>query len=107
MNLSLQSQNKPAVRYGSFIRDLQELCPHIVFCRPRTDLCMICEDYKKKLNQIAADLDEKRDNEKSKIYREALVHIENAKRERAYYTACSTLAQEHYLKLGLKNIPSR
>lgn len=52
---SLQSQNKPAVGYGSFIHDFQELCPHIVFNKPRTDLCMTCEDYKKQINQIAAD----------------------------------------------------
>jgi len=58
-------------------------------------------------NQMAADLDEKRDNEKSKIYYRALVHIENAKRERTYYMACSTLSHEHYLKLGLSSIPNR
>lgn len=50
--------------------------------------------------------DEKRDHEKSKIYYRALAHIENAKRERTYYTACSTLAIDPYLKLGLKSIPS-
>jgi len=43
--LSLPSQNKPAVGYGSFIQYWKELGPHIVFRKPRTDLCMTCEDY--------------------------------------------------------------
>jgi hypothetical protein len=55
---------------------------------------MTCEDFKKELNKITADPDEKRDYEKSKIYRKALEHIEKAKKERTYYTSCSKLAEE-------------
>ena len=40
------------------------------------------------------------------IYKKALAHIEEAKKELTYYTACTKLAEEHYLKLGLKNIPT-
>lgn len=105
--LSLQSQDKPSVSYCTFIRCWQETCPYIVFNKPRTDLCMKCEDFKKSNNQIVSDLDEKRDEKKSKIYQEALDHIEEAKKERAYYAACTKYAEEDYLKLGLKNIPSR
>jgi hypothetical protein len=66
---------------------------------------MTCEDYFNPINQIAADLDEKRDDEKSKIYQEALVHIENAKRERTYYTACSTLASGALFKAWIEKHP--
>jgi len=105
--LSLQKQNKPSVGYRTFMRCWQESYPHIIFSQPRTDLCMTCEDFKKEINQITSDLDEKRDDEKAKIYSKALDHIEDAKKERTYYTACSKLAEVHYLKLGLKNIPFR
>jgi hypothetical protein len=105
--LSLQNQNKPSVGYRTFIRCWQESYPHIIFSKPRTDLCMTCEEFKKEINKIAASLDEKNDNEKEIIYTKALSHIKDAKKERAYYTACLKLAEEHYLKLGLKNIPSR
>ena len=103
--LSLQSQGKPCVGYRTFIRSWQESCPHIVFNKPRTDLCMTCEDFKKEINKIASDLNESRDDEKVKLYKKALEHIEQAKKERTYYNACSKLAQEHYLKLGLHNYP--
>lgn len=105
--LSLQSQSKPYVGYRTFTRCWLEACPHIIFSKPRTDLCMICEDFKKELNKITADLDERRDSEKSNIYRKALDHIEAAKKERMYYRACSKLAEEHYLKLGLRDIPTK
>jgi hypothetical protein len=62
---------------------------------------MTCEDYFNAINQIAADLDEQRDDEKSTIYYRALVHIENAKRERTYYTACTIL---HDYRLNLKKV---
>ena len=29
-------------------------------------------------------------------------HLEEAKKERTYYNACLKIAEEHYLKLGLK-----
>ena len=105
--LSLQSEDKFFVGYRTFVRIWQEVCSHIVFSKPRTDLCMTCEEFKKEINQIASDLDEKRDNEKSKVYRKALEHIEYAKKERTYYNACSKLAEEHFLKLGLRKIPTK
>ncbi len=107
MNLRLQSQNKPVIGYCAFKHYWKKNCPHIIFSKPRTDLCMTCDNFKKEINKVVADLDEKRDDEKSRIYRKALDHIEDAKKERAYYTACTTLAEEHYLKLGLKNIPTQ
>lgn len=68
---------------------------------------MTCEEFKKNINRIASDLDENRDIEKSEIYTKALAHIEKAKKERAYYRACSKLAEEHYLKLELKKTPTK
>ena len=105
--LSLQIQNQLSVGYRTFIRCWQETCPYIVFNKPRTDLCMTCEDFKKEINKIVSDLDEKCDDDKSKIYKRALDHLEDAKTERAYYTACTQLAEEHYLRLGLKKMPTR
>ena len=52
-------------------------------------------------------LDERRDFEKSEVYRKALAHIEDAKKERTYYSACSKLAEEHYLKLELRDITTK
>ncbi len=105
--LSLQSQGKPSVGYLTFVRCWQKSCPHIIFSKPRSDVCMTCENFKKEINKIAADLDEKRDDDKLKAYKLAIKHIEEAKRERTYYSACTKLAEEHYLKLGLKSIPER
>ena len=105
--LSLQSQGEVCVGYRTFVRCWQEACPHIVFIKPRTDLCMTCEDFKKEINRIVSDLDDSRDDEKAMVYRKALEHIEEAKKERTYYNACSKLAHQHYLKLGLKNIPTK
>lgn len=68
---------------------------------------MTCENFKKEINKIVSDLDEKRDDEKSRIYKRALDHLEDAKKERAYYTACTAFSEEHYLRLGLKNMPTR
>jgi hypothetical protein len=99
--LSLRHQDKPFAGYRTFMRHWNTSCPHIVFSKPRTDLCMVCEDFKKELNKIAADLDEKRDYEKSKVHQKAFEHIENAKRERTYYTACTQLAEQHCMKLKL------
>lgn len=105
--LSLQSEGRLCVGYRTFMRTWQEVCPHIIFSKPRTDLCMTCEDFKKEINKIVSDLDDRRDDEKSKVYRKALEHIEYAKKERIYYNACSKLAEEHYLKLGLQNMPTK
>jgi hypothetical protein len=33
-----------------------EVAPHICFMKPLRYLCMMCEDFKKELNQIASDL---------------------------------------------------
>ena len=105
--LSLHSENKSAVGYRTFLRMWHELCPHIIFSKPKTDLCMTCEDFKKEINQITSDLDEKREIEKTKIYKKAIDHIEYAKKERTYYNACSKLAEENYHKLGLRSVPKK
>lgn len=36
---------------------------------------MTCEDFKNSINKISSDLDEKRDDEKSKVYKKALTHL--------------------------------
>jgi hypothetical protein len=106
-HLSLLEQDEISVGYKTFVRVWQDNCPHVVFNKPRTDLCMTCENFKKDLNRISSDLNEKREIEKERVYKSALAHIEHAKTERSYYKACSKLAESHYQKLGLKNFPKR
>lgn len=88
------------VKYHSFVRIWQEMVPHICFNKPRSDLCIICENFKKALNQIASDMKESRDDEKVRIHQQAIEHLELAKKERDYYHDCIRLAEKDYLKLG-------
>ena len=46
---------------------------------------MICEEFKKEINKIASDLDERRFEPKTKVHEKALKHIEEDKKERTYY----------------------
>lgn len=70
-----------AVEYHSFIRIWHEVAPHICFLKPRTDLCLTCQNHKKAIN-LAANLSEE---EKITIHEQAIKHLEEAKKERDYY----------------------
>jgi hypothetical protein len=88
-----------AVGYRTFIRIWQEELPNIQFNNPKSDLCMLCEDFKKQLNQVAAILNEEKEEAQAKIYREALHHLNHAKKERLYYRAHAKLANQNYKKI--------
>ena len=104
---SLDGQQNNGVGYRTFVRIWQEEAPHIVFNNPRTDLCMRCEDFKKKINQVVAQLDEKQETRKAEVYKAALAHLADAKQERTYYQAVTKVAQKHYEKLELKSDDQR
>ncbi len=87
------------LEYLSFIRIWQEAAPHTCFSKPRTDLCMTCENLKKALNRIASDLDENREDEKIRLHHQALEHLEYAKKERDYYRNCIKAAEKAYSEL--------
>lgn len=97
---SIVPQNKKPVRYHSFVRVWHKITPHIDFIKPRTDLCMKCEEYKKALNKITADLKETFDPEKILIHKQAVSHLRSAKLERDYYRECIKRAEKHYKNLS-------
>ena len=97
---SIPSSVVKRVEYRSFVRIWQEMVPHICFNKPRSDLCITCENFKKALNQIASDMQENRDEEKIQIHQQAIKHLETAKKERDYYYRCIHLSEKSYLKLG-------
>ena len=79
---SMQVNEQKSVGYLTFIRIWQEVVPHICFSRPRSDLCMTCEEFKKALNQIASNLHEDREAEKVLVLQKAIAHLRHAKKER-------------------------
>jgi len=93
--LSIASQGKKPVGYHSFLRAWHKRIPHIDFIKPRTDLCMACEEYKKTLNKAAADLKETREDEKILIHKQAIAHLKYAKLERDYSRDCIKQAEKH------------
>jgi len=93
---SLFGKTDKILEYRSFVRIWQEISPYICFSKPRSDLCMTCENYKKVLNQIASDLNEEREDEKIRVHQQAIEHLENAKKERDYYYHCIKIAEKHY-----------
>ncbi len=94
-----ESGSKEAVGYRTFIRIWQEELPHIVFNNPKTDLCIQCENFKKQINQVAAILNEEKEEMQAKLYKEALHHLNHAKKERLYYRAHAKLANKNYQKM--------
>lgn len=96
-NITMLEQK--AVGYRTFIRIWQEELPHIAFNNPKTDLCLTCENFKKKLTQIAAILNEEKEEKQARIYQEALDHLHHAKKERLYYKAHAKVAHENYKKI--------
>ena len=90
------------VGYRTFVRTWQQVLPHIVFSDPRTDLCIVCEEFKKELNRTAALLDEQKEAQQAKVYRDALAHLRLAQQERTFYRARTKIAKQHHAKLASK-----
>jgi hypothetical protein len=82
---SLTTIGKEAIPYRTFLDIWQKELPHIEFNRPRSDLCMTCENFKKALNQITAESIEKQEQQEGAIYQQALDHLNYVKKERLYY----------------------
>ena len=97
-----KKSSQKAVGYHTFIRIWQERLPNICFIKPRTDLCMTCENFKKALHRIASDLDEQREQEKIRVHQQAVEHLECAKKERDYYRQCSQVAATDYQGLTFR-----
>ena len=99
---SIKASEGPIIAYRTFIKIWQEEFPHVKFNDPRTDLCMTCENFKKRLNQVAAALDEDKEKRQAQIHREALDHLKCAKKERLFYKANAKVANEYCKKLKSK-----
>lgn len=93
-------QGYEAIGYRTFLNIWKEELPHIVFNNPKTDLCIKCEDFKKRINQVSAILSEEKEEAQAKIYQEAIDHLNHAKRERLYYKAHAKLASMNYKKVS-------
>jgi hypothetical protein len=96
---SMNASGGTAVGYGLFLKIWQKQFSYIAFNNPKSDLCLVCENFKKKLNQIAAILDEEKEKKLQELHQEALDHLKHAQRERLYYRAHAKLAQKNYEKL--------
>ncbi len=105
--INIKTSGIPHIAYRTFLKIWQEEYPHIRFNDPRSDLCMKCEDFKKRLNQVAATLDENREKKQAQIHKEALGHLKHARKERLYYKANAKVANDYYRKLRSKTIHSK
>jgi hypothetical protein len=92
------------IAYRTFLKIWQDELPHFKFNDPKTDLCMTCENFKKRLNQVAAALDENKEKKKAQIHKEALEHLKHTKKERLFYKANAKIANEYYRKITSKKI---
>jgi len=101
---SSEASGHPAIAYRTFLKIWQEEFPYVTFNDPRSDLCMTCEDLKKRLHQVSATLDETSDTHQGQIHTEALEHLDHVKQERLFYQANAKVAHEYYRKLGAKAI---
>lgn len=107
---SISESGDAAVGYDAFMRIWQEKLSHIVFNNPKTDLCLVCENFKKQLNQVAAVLDEEKEKKQEELYQAALDHLKHAQKERLYYRAHAKIAQKYYHDLvdrGETLVPSK
>ncbi len=68
---------------------------------------MTCEEFKKRLNQVSATLDEKKEQKQAQIHKEALEHLQHVKKERLFYKANTQVAHDYYRKIGTKAIHSK
>ncbi len=96
---SIKISGESPIAYRTFLKIWQAELSFIKFNNPRSDLCMVCEDFKKRLNQITATLDCDKEKKQAKIHKEALVHLKYVKKERLFYQANIKVAKKHYKKL--------
>ena len=102
--INCKASGSSPIAYRTFLKIWQDELPHVKFNDPKTDLCMTCEDFKKRLNQAAAALDENKEKKKEQIHKEALEHLKRTKKERLFYKANAKIANEYYRKIGLKKV---
>jgi len=93
---SLNIMKKKTVKYHAFRKLWLKLTPHIVFIKPRTDICRICEDHKKSINSIVAKNEEDKDDELIKCFEQARNHLVEAKVERDFYRDSIKTSKESY-----------
>lgn len=98
---SVNMANGEFVGYDTFVKIWQNKVPYITFNNPKTDLCLICENFKKQLSKSASILDEDKEAMQEKLYQEALAHLKQVQKERLYYKARIEAAQKHYSQLGV------
>ena len=97
---SVRSAGSAPVGYRTFVRTWQQLLPYIVFIDPRSDLCVVCEDFKKEINRTAASLDEQKETKQAEVYEAALAHLRLAQQERTFYRARAKIAKQHHEELA-------
>ncbi len=82
-----------AIQHRTFRRIWIEHFPNIVFSKPKSDLCMTCEDNKKLINASIAFGDE---DYKLECLTVAKEHLLAAKKERDYFRESIQLSKESY-----------
>jgi hypothetical protein len=90
---SMALDNTNAVQHRTFRRIWIEYFPNIVFSKPKSDLCMTCEDNKKLINASIASDDE---DYKLECLTTAKEHLLAAKKEREYFRESIQLSKESY-----------
>ena len=100
--VSMKASGNPPIAYRTFLKIWQEEYPHVKFNDPKSDLCMTCEDFKKRLNQATATLNEEKEKNQAQIHKEALEHLTLVKKERLFYQANAKVAHQYYQKLKEK-----
>ena len=96
---NIAALGRSAIGYRTFLDIWQKELPYIEFNKPRSDLCMTCENFKKAINQATACLDEQKEATQVTLYKEALHHLHHAKKERLYYKAHSKVASAAYKQI--------
>lgn len=92
----IETLGKKAVGYRTFLEIWQKELPHIEFAKPRTDLCVTCENFKKEINQLTAALNGNCEEIQIQVHQRAIAHLNYAKKERLYYMAHSKVAASDY-----------
>jgi hypothetical protein len=96
---SLIGMSSTAIGYQTFLKIWQEEFPYIEFNNPKTDLCILCENFKKDINQLESSLEENREELKFSLYKNAVEHLNYARKERLYYKAHTKIAKMDYEKI--------
>jgi UDP-glucose 6-dehydrogenase len=91
-----------AVGYRTFLELWQNELPYIEFNKPRSDLCITCENFKKEINQLTANMDDNKEEMQIILHKEAINHLNFAKKERLYYKAHSQVSASDYKKVQLE-----